>query len=269
MSIGSGAIANRVPPGASSEERDAKMARDTNLDWQKIGSSEPWWGVLTAEKFLKANLTPAVIEEFYQTGVREIREIAEYLADRFDVFRPMVGLDFGCGPGRLAFAMGPYCQSVIGFDISPAMLAEAERRKTAGGVSNVHFQSDLHETQRVDWINSYIVFQHIAPRVGLPILEGLLQRLNLGGFISIQLTYFHDSRHLTEVTRDVAAYTFDGERMKVLADASLELGAMEMYDYDLNSVFRLLDRYGLGDVQVRQTDHGGCHGVWLFGRKDR
>jgi cyclopropane fatty-acyl-phospholipid synthase-like methyltransferase len=245
------------------------MARDTNLDWQKIGSSEPWWGVLTAEKFLKANLTQAVIEEFYQTGAQEIREIAEYLTDRFDVFRPATGLDFGCGPGRLAFPMGSYCHKVIGLDISPAMLAEGEKRKAACGVANVHFQSALHETQRVDWINSYIVFQHIAPRVGLPILEGLLQRLNLGGFISIQLTYFHDSRHLTEVTRDVAAYTFDGERMRVLADANLEVGTMEMFDYDLNGVFRLLDRHGLGEVHVRQTDHGGCHGVWLFGRKDR
>jgi trans-aconitate methyltransferase len=245
------------------------MPRDTNLDWLKIGASEPWWGVLTTEKFLKANLTPAIIEEFYQSGVSEMREIAESLSDRFGAFKPAIGLDFGCGPGRLAFAMAAYSQKVIGVDISPAMLAEAEKRKAACGASNVHFHAELHETQRVDWINSYIVFQHIAPRIGLPILEGLLRRLNLGGFISIQLTYFHDRRHLTEVTRDVAAYTFDGERMRVLADTELEVGAMEMFDYDLNSVFRLLDLHGLKQVEVRQTDHGGCHGVWLFGRKDR
>jgi SAM-dependent methyltransferase len=250
-------------------EAKSNMARDTNLDWLKIGVSEPWWGVLATEKFLKANLTPKALEEFYQQGVEEIQDVVAQLVRQFDVFKPSVGVDFGCGPGRLALAMGSYCERVIGLDISPAMLAEAERQKIARGVANVHFQTELLEGQRADWINSYIVFQHIAPRVGMPILEGLLQRLNPGGFISVQLTYFHDSRHLTELTRDVAAYTFDGEQMRVLADAALEIGAMEMFDYDLNGVFRLLDRHGLGEVQVRQTDHGGCHGVWLFGRKER
>lgn len=243
------------------------MSRDTDLDWQGIGASEPWYGVLATEKFLKANLTAAAVEEFYQQGVREVREVVDRLRRQFGTFAPNLSVDFGCGLGRLTFAMADYSQNVIGLDISSDMLKEAERQRIARGVDNVHFQSQLHEDQRADWINSYIVFQHIAPSRGLMILDGLLQHLNLGGLISIHLTYCHDKRHVTELVRDVDAYVFDGQRMRILEQASAPTGLMSMYDYDLNSVFHLFGRYGLDESYIVQTDHGGCHGIWLFAKK--
>jgi trans-aconitate methyltransferase len=245
------------------------MVRDTLRDWQQIGASEPWYGVLSTAKFLKANLTPAAVKEFYKQGIEETQEVVDRLILKFGDFRPAVALDFGCGLGRLSFAMAAYCDHVIGVDVSPDMLKEAERQSIRLGADNVRFQPHLEADQRVDWINSYIVFQHIVPKLGLTILEGLLDRLNLHGFVSIQLTYFHDNRHLTEVVRDVAAYSIDGEQMKVLAETPRPTGAMAMYDYDLNAVFRLLRLYGLDETRVVQTDHSGCHGLWLLGRKQR
>jgi hypothetical protein len=40
------------------------MHRDTAVDWKTIGATEPWYGVLSTEKFLKSNLTPSSIEDF-------------------------------------------------------------------------------------------------------------------------------------------------------------------------------------------------------------
>jgi SAM-dependent methyltransferase len=37
-------------------------------------------------------------------------------------------LDLGCGIGRVATALAPHMRSVLGVDVSPAMIAEAERR---------------------------------------------------------------------------------------------------------------------------------------------
>jgi SAM-dependent methyltransferase len=181
------------------------MSRDTSLDWKNIGATEPWYGVLSTEKFLKANLTALAIEAFYEQGVREIHEVVEIIKRHFGEFKPSVGLDFGCGLGRLAFAMVPYCERVIGLDISPGMLAEGEKQRIARGVANVQLQHELPEGLLVDWINSYIVFQHITPKVGISLIENLLRRLNLGGFISLQLT--SRERLQVECVRAVLAAT--------------------------------------------------------------
>jgi SAM-dependent methyltransferase len=41
-------------------------------------------------------------------------------------------LDLGCGIGRVAAALAPCCRSVLGLDVSPAMVAEARRRHGDG-----------------------------------------------------------------------------------------------------------------------------------------
>jgi trans-aconitate methyltransferase len=245
------------------------MPRDTQVDWQEIGATEPWYGVLSAEKYLKANLNAAAIEDFYEQGRGEIDEVVQTFGQHFGSFRPSRGVDFGCGLGRLTFAMTKHCAHVVGLDVSNSMLEEAERQRSTRSIRNASFQLTLNDSQRFDWINSYIVFQHIVPRQGISLLENLLRRLDVNGFVSVQLTYFHDSRHLTEITRDVAAYTFDGDQLKVLEEVEQKAGIMEMYDYDLNNIFRLFRRYGLDQTFASQTDHGGCHGLWLFGKKQR
>ena len=46
-------------------------------------------------------------------------------------------LDFGCGIGRIAAALAPSCQSILGLDVSPVMIAEATRRY--GSISGLQF----------------------------------------------------------------------------------------------------------------------------------
>jgi SAM-dependent methyltransferase len=57
-------------------------------------------------------------------------EAARLIGAAFDV------LDVGCGIGRVAAALAPRVRSVLGIDVSPAMVDEARRRCTA---SNVEF----------------------------------------------------------------------------------------------------------------------------------
>ena len=42
---------------------------------------------------------------------------------------------------------------------------------------------------------------------------------------------------------------------------------MTMFDYDLNRVMRALFTNGFDTVTAQHTDHGGCHGAWIFGVK--
>lgn len=48
-------------------------------------------------------------------------------------------LDVCCGTGRLAFEMAQKCRHVTGVDISPRMLAFAEKQKNRQGVGNIDF----------------------------------------------------------------------------------------------------------------------------------
>jgi SAM-dependent methyltransferase len=168
-------------------------------------------------------------------------------------------LDFGCGTGRLAEAMTAYAEDVTGFDISPGMLAQA--RKRAGKARYV----DVLPDGPFDWINSFIVVQHIPPERGLGLMQDLLARLAPGGLVSLQVTIWRDA-HLKE-----RPATGLNRLLRPLVHrwrlARLPAGAIHMYDYDLSAVIERLNRAGVGEVSLVPTDHGGHHGVILLGMK--
>jgi SAM-dependent methyltransferase len=64
-------------------------------------------------------------------------EIVSWLAREALVGPDRDVLDLGCGIGRVAAAIAPRCRSVLGLDVSPAMVAEARRRH--GDVPNLRF----------------------------------------------------------------------------------------------------------------------------------
>lgn len=244
------------------------MARDTADDWEKIGATEPWYGVLSAPEFLSQNLTEEGKNAFYAQGAAEMALVANLLREKFPPFAPKIGVDFGSGLGRLAFPMAQMCDHVVGLDVSPSMRKEASVQAKIRKVGNIAFHAAIPDGLRVDWINSYIVFQHILPRTGYYLLRNLLSSLAIGGHVSIQITYAHDKRGLADVDRDIHAWRFDGETLTVLENQDYEQGRMSMYDYDLNRVFRVFTSAGIGDMHIRNTDHGGVHGFWIFGRRD-
>jgi SAM-dependent methyltransferase len=243
------------------------MARDTADDWKSIGECEPWFGVLSAPKFLSASITEEAKREFYDQGAREIGWALEHIRAEDPAFSPRVGLDFGSGLGRLTFPMSTICESVVGIDVSPGMRAEADRQKISRSIPNVHFVEQIPVGQTFDWINSYIVFQHILPSTGYIILKDLLSALAPRGWTSIQLTFAHDYRDLTSLQRDTYAFSYDGDRAVALEFKETPIGEMSMYDYDLNKVLFIFARSGINKLRLIHTDHGGVHGFWIFGKK--
>ncbi len=49
-------------------------------------------------------------------------------------------LDAATGSGTIALALAPYVESVLGVDVSPAMLERADAARAASGIENVHFR---------------------------------------------------------------------------------------------------------------------------------
>lgn len=54
-------------------------------------------------------------------------------------------LDVATGTGNTSFAFAPHAASVVGLDLTPEMLAEAEKLRAARGLTNVTFcEGDVH-----------------------------------------------------------------------------------------------------------------------------
>jgi SAM-dependent methyltransferase len=232
--------------------------RDTDADWRELGQSQPYWGVLSHPDFRSEAITPEGIETFYASGRDYIAEIVQNLERATGAAPSGRALDFGCGVGRLAEAMADYAQ-VTGLDISPGMLALA--RKRSGKPTYVGEMPD----GPFDWINSFIVFQHIEPPRGLEILEQLMARLATGGAVSLQFTIWREP--------NLEPPVFTGWKAKAQALRyrlwlkSLPAGHIHMYDYDLSQIVRVLNRGGVQDMRLVSTDHAGHHGVIILGRK--
>jgi SAM-dependent methyltransferase len=242
--------------------------RDTDADWNRIANAHPFFGVLAAERFRDETMTPDDVEVFYEMGRADVEKaVAPYQRLTGSTFAPDRALDFGCGVGRMSFAMRTYAREVVGIDVAPRMLEVAREQAEARNVTGVDFRSTL-PSEPVEWVNSMIVLQHIPPARGHAILEELVALLKPGGWLSIQLTFFRDERHVGEIARDIADYRYDGETVELLTSRDADVGSMSMYDYDLNRVFRTLFIAGIEEVLAKHTDDAGCHGAWFFGRKE-
>jgi 2-polyprenyl-3-methyl-5-hydroxy-6-metoxy-1,4-benzoquinol methylase len=101
---------------------------DTDRFWQALGERDPYWGVLTGERFRSDNLTADTLEDIYASGERQLdlllQTIRRYVDDRF---APASALDFGCGVGRLGVALARRCRRVVGVGVSDGMLGRAWR----------------------------------------------------------------------------------------------------------------------------------------------
>ena len=138
------------------DQPTARPIRDTDADWDEIGRTQPYFGVLTDPRFRTEAINEAARAAFFASGDAEIRHQLAIQRARFGPFEPRSALDFGCGVGRLTRALGAVTTRALGIDVAPSMLAEARR----DAPETVAFATDLPDGL-FDWIVSIIVFQHI------------------------------------------------------------------------------------------------------------
>jgi SAM-dependent methyltransferase len=233
--------------------------------WTRIGGELPYWGVLAHEKFATPELDPERKAEFFDSGRDHIAYVVDSIRRHVvPEFQPGRALDFGCGVGRLVAAMAARAGTVHGVDISPTMLARAEADLAALGVRNFALSTEIPEAS-FDWINSYIVFQHIMPAKGIALLEALLERLAPGGVVSLYFSIFRDREQLMRGIEESEFGRFDGERYVSYRRGALK--QMPIYEYDLSEIIACLVHASVREFHMRHENHSGLHGVWIFGRK--
>lgn len=244
----------------------------TDKDWEKWGKKDPYYGVLTDNKFRTKNLNPDIKKEFFETGRNDISHVTEVIKLFFNPkFSPQKALDYGCGTGRLVIPLSQIAKNVIGVDVSESMLKEARANCIEQSISNVKFikaddcLSNLNES--FDFIHSSIVFQHIPIKRGIRIFQKLLDLLEEDGFGAIQITYAH-SKYSKSFGKP--SFKLCKQILKNLKSAvnkilfRQEEPAMEMNKYDLDELLYIMQKAGVRNFFSEYTDHGGELGLYLY-----
>lgn len=240
-------------------------------NWESIAKSNPYYAVVTFDKFDSENINTATLENFFDTGEKYVESIWKEIEDNFlPNFRPQKSLDFGCGVARLTLPIAKRSETVIGVDISENMLNEARQNAENFGIKNALFIKGDNQLSKVsgefDFVHSFIVFQHIKPEIGEAIFEKLVKSLAEGGIGVLHFTYsanlFSASQKFrSRIYRD---FTWIYRLRNLLRGRNDPF--IQMYLYDLNRLFGILQENDCHKCQIRFSQHGN-EGALLFFQK--
>ena len=247
----------------------------TDQDWQILGRQDPYFGVLTDERFRRDRITAEDLEAFFRTGRDEVAALIADCRKHFGEVSTSRTLDFGCGVGRLLIPSARLSERSVGIDISDAMREEAASNCSRSNCRNVRLVRSLDEldvSETFTFIYSYIVLQHIDTRRGLDIVDALLGRLDKGGCAALHVTYGHGKHEQT-----LGATPWHGRSIlhrirrpfsKLLRRLRGRQPKMQMNAYPLNQLFFLVQSRGIRSGGFRLTDHSGHLGLILFLKRE-
>ncbi|MBD5781379.1 class I SAM-dependent methyltransferase [Pelagicoccus sp. NFK12] len=161
---------------------DMKDLRNVSSSWDSLAQSDAMGAVLTGKEWNES--------EFYASGERQVEVILKLLESQGISLATNAALDFGCGLGRLSFALCKRFESVTGIDISKEMI----KRATSSPLNPENLKliqserNDLRfiEENSQDFVLSLIVLQHIPTRIAKAYIGEFLRVTKPGGIIVFQ-----------------------------------------------------------------------------------
>lgn len=239
--------------------------------WEYFGETNPYFAVSTFDKFKSENLSDAALTEFFESGEEYVERIWQEIENNFQSeFKPRRALDFGCGVGRITLPLARRCETVTGIDISENMLKEARQNSAKFSLNNVNFVKGDNDLTRIsgefDLIHSFIVFQHIKPKIGEAIFKEFVRMLSNGGIGVLHFTYFDNQmtpaqKIRFQIYRDFA-WSYKLRNFIKKKNEPL----IQMYLYDLNRLLLVLQENDCHKCQIRFSQHG-AEGALLFFQK--
>ena len=249
------------------------LGDNSDRSWEQWGKTEPYYGVLTSEKFRRAKIDPAARREFFTSGSAHMAALLERVEALLGPVSRGSALDFGCGVGRLTLPLareGRFSM-VTGTDISKSMLQEAERNAQESQISNIEFLiSDdklLRLTGSYDFVHSYIVLQHIPVARGEMIFRQLLGRLAPGGVAALHMPIQRSVGAIRNLTNFLRVRALPLHVISnLLQRRPWNEPLMQMNQYNMNSLFEILIEFGIPQATTEFMNNGGNIGAYLLVR---
>jgi 2-polyprenyl-3-methyl-5-hydroxy-6-metoxy-1,4-benzoquinol methylase len=247
----------------------------SDKDWITLSIEDPYFAVLTDEKFRRENLNDDSLKEFFESGEKYIDQILNTVRTYLDPgFQPRKALDFGCGVGRLVIPLAHICDSVTGVDVSSHMLQEASRNCVFRGIKNVELLRSDDALSAVsgtfDFIHSYIVFQHIPVERGERLMSNLIDHLEADGIGVLHFSYHTAIPRISKLLyRLRKASKLFHILMNIREGSSINNPLMQINDYNINKLLLIMQEAGCHHTYLRFTAHSEVLGVLLFFQKKR
>jgi SAM-dependent methyltransferase len=239
----------------------------TDNQWEKWARENPYFGVLLVET--KEVESGAARESFFASGEEHIAAVLHDAEAQFGPVPRGSAVDFGCGVGRLLRPLAREFDRVAGIDVSPTML-ELSRRNLEG-----HAKVDLVRTpqelldrgERFDFVHSYIVFQHIRPQQGMPLIRQLVELTRPGGLFALHFN-IGDGKPVRRVLNQIR-YRFKPAHWlyNVARRRKWNESITEMNRYDIGAILRDIAPLVGERTAARYVDQNGHHSVILYGQR--
>lgn len=226
--------------------------------WSRLGESEPFWSVLVADRFKRANIQQN-LEEFRSSG-RYDSQLIQRFAQKNNIDVPAgVCLELGCGVGRSTRYLADVFRRVLAVDISPGNLAECKKYMAEEKISNVETflladPRDIKKLPRANVFFSQLVLQHNPPPLQHYLLDEILKKMNRNG-----LAVFQTSTHKVGYSFVIDDYLKSPEK------------TMEMHCLPMSYIMQLFEKNHFSVIEVARDNCTGSqhHSYTFFAQKRR
>jgi 2-polyprenyl-3-methyl-5-hydroxy-6-metoxy-1,4-benzoquinol methylase len=241
-------------------------------DWARLGDSDPYYGVISQSKFRSTNIDKNAKDEFFAGGRIHVDQVLAVLRDALEFEPHGTALDFGCGVGRIANALSPHFESVVGLDISPGMLMRAKEDAREAGILNVTYKSSRDESllsdSIYDFVHTYIVLQHIPTKIGERVIRRLLMAIKPGGVGAIHFTFSETTPSINSTLKKIAKNTpIIRNAANIIVGRKWNSPVMQMNNYSLSRVFKIFMECGVVNFKLHLIDDWGNFGAFVFFKK--
>ncbi len=156
---------------------NSQIDRTGKQAWDRFAEADPYTYILT-------DLKSPDPKKFWESGERTVEEeLLPMIRER--AIRRRIGLELGCGVGRLLFPMARHFEEMVGVDIAEGMVRRAVSFAGDNGIRNVDLaaisgpEDLLHKAGeyagKIDFLYSLLVFQHIPD---FAVIEGYLHAVS-------------------------------------------------------------------------------------------
>ena len=219
----------------------ADMARaiaKVKAEWSELGLTRPHHSVITQERYRPENINQS-LDEFWESGRKDAARVVATLKKYGFESAGRTLVEYGCGVGRVTWALAASFARVFAYDISANHLALAAERLRALKIANVNLlqcaDSFLSDLQPCDVFYSHIVFQHNPPPLINVLIRKALRALRPQGIAIFQVPTYCEG------------YRFHAPEW--LEDATLR---MEMHCIPQPRVFEIIAESGCVPLSVRE-----------------